>query len=261
MKFTLSLAQMNICQGNCSVNLAHAADLVKLAAQQKSNVVLFPELWLSGFDYPNNHVLSKATPEALILLKELSQKFGIIIGGSVFEEIDGQIYNSYNLIFPDRDADKYQKIHLFRLMEEDRWIAAGQHLQFSSFPWGDAGLAVCYDLRFPEIFRNYALHNAKAVFLVSGWPIQRISHWKTLLRARAIENQLFMIAVNHVGKSGDTVFGGSSAIISPWGETIVEGNETDEQLLTAEIDLDEVENIRRRIPIFMDRRPDIYGDN
>jgi predicted amidohydrolase len=144
-------------------------------------------------------------------------------------------------------------------MDEDKWLQPGTQLICTDFQWGKAGLAVCYDLRFPEMFRKYALKGTRLVFIPAEWPAARVSHWSTLLRARAIENQMFVVGVNCVGKIGNETFGGSSTIISPWGETIAEANNQDEQLITAEIDLDQVDEFRMKIPVFEDRRPDIYG--
>ena len=124
-------------------------------------------------------------------------------------------------------------------------------------PWGCAGLAICYDLRFPELFRRYALEGARLMILPAAWPHPRRMHWRTLLRSRAIENQCFVAACNRVGTADDVSFFGSSAVIDPWGETLIEGGET-EALLTVRIDLDTVEATRAKIPIFADRRPELY---
>jgi predicted amidohydrolase len=123
--------------------------------------------------------------------------------------------------------------------------------------WGMVGLAICYDLRFPELFRAYALAGTHTVIIPAEWPNPRMAHWQTLLRARAIENQMFIIACNRVGQSGNTTFFGRSCIIDPWGETIVEAGEQ-AILLTADIDIDVVDTVRKKIPVFADRRPDLY---
>jgi predicted amidohydrolase len=142
-------------------------------------------------------------------------------------------------------------------MDEDKYLTAGDEGAIVGLPWGAAGLAVCYDLRFPELFRKYALEGANMVLLPAEWPAPRLAHWRTLLRARAIENQMFVIACNSVGVTEKVQFPGHSAIIDPWGNTIIEGAE-DESLLTAEIDLEEVDKFRNKIPVFDDRRPDVY---
>ncbi len=154
-------------------------------------------------------------------------------------------------------AGIYRKIHLFRLMDEEKYLAAGQHLTSVETAWGQSGLAICYDLRFAEMFRTYALNGVNMVYLPAEWPHPRLAHWQTLLRARAIENQMYMIAVNRVGTDGTHDFFGHSAIIDPWGNAIVEAGES-EVLLTATIDTEMVPDVREKIPVFKDRRPDLY---
>ena len=123
--------------------------------------------------------------------------------------------------------------------------------------------AICYDIRFPELFRTYALAGTKIIICPAAFPTPRLTHWKTLIRARAIENQLFMICPNQVGnedlgKEGIINYGGSSSIIDPWGEVVAEGNITEEKLLTASIDIDKVDEIRKKMTVFKDRRTDLY---
>ena len=154
-------------------------------------------------------------------------------------------------------AGLYRKIHLFGVMDEDQYLAAGHHLTTAETPWGLTSLAICYDLRFPELFRSYALQGAQLVLLPAEWPHPRLVHWQTLLRARAIENQLYMIAVNRVGSDGKHDYFGRSAIIGPWGDTIIEGGEQ-ELLMTATIETEAVATIREKIPVFKDRRPELY---
>ncbi len=144
-------------------------------------------------------------------------------------------------------------------MHEDQWLLAGNHLQVIESPWGKIGLAICYDLRFPEMFRHYALEGVQLILLVAQWPIRRVEHWKTLIRARAIENQFFFAAVNCTGTIGKETFGGASALIDPWGNAVIEGGNQPE-LLTGEINLDEIQRVRQWMPVFQDRRNDIYGN-
>jgi predicted amidohydrolase len=130
-------------------------------------------------------------------------------------------------------------------------------------PWGPAGLSICYDIRFPELFLSYALEGAKLVFSPAAFPHPKLHHWKALVRARAIENQMFMIAANQVGgedlgADGTLTYVGNSAVIDPWGETVIEGPEDKEELLTGEIDISRVDEIRNKMKVFRDRRPDVY---
>ena len=151
----------------------------------------------------------------------------------------------------------YRKIHLFRLLNEEKYLLAGDKLEFANTPWDSVGLATCYDLRFPEMFRTYALGGSHLILIVAEWPEDRIMHWTKLLQARAIENQAFFAGVNKVGLSQGVKLGGNSAIIDPWGLPLVSSAD-EEMLLTAEIDLRESVKARRYIPVLKDRRPDLY---
>jgi predicted amidohydrolase len=256
-KISVALAQICIHLGDTAANLSEA--LALLEAHPHTDLFLLPELWSSGYDLPSGKLRSAENRLVLDELRQVSAKNNQTIGGSLLTRRSDLIFNDFHLLSAGTDVAQYQKLHLFRLMQEEQYLTPGSTLAAADLPWGRVGLAICYDLRFPELFRSYALGGAKCILLVSEWPLRRIEHWKTLLRARAIENQVFIIAVNSVGKTGDEEFGGCSAVIGPWGETIAEASSTEEMVLTAEIDLAEVDEIRRRIPIFKDRRTDIYG--
>ncbi|MBI5715176.1 MAG: carbon-nitrogen family hydrolase, partial [Chloroflexi bacterium] len=179
---------------------------------------------------------------------------------SILEARNGKAYNTLTLFDSKGEQQAvYRKIHLFRLMQEEKWLAPGEESVLVDVNWGKTGLAICYDLRFVELFRKYALAGAKAIIIPAEWPARRTAHWQTLLRARAIENQMVVIAVNRVGESNGEIFGGRSAVIDPWGEAIVEGDDQ-QSLLHAEIDMGLVDEVRKRIPIFEDRREDVYRD-
>jgi omega-amidase len=121
-----------------------------------------------------------------------------------------------------------------------------------------AGASICYDIRFPEQARTLSLLGAKILFVAAEWPHPRLHHWRTLLMARAIENQMYVVACNRVGNTAIDSFFGHSMIIDPWGEIIAEGGER-EEIVTARIDLTLVDHVRNRIPVFEDRRPELYG--
>jgi predicted amidohydrolase len=142
-------------------------------------------------------------------------------------------------------------------MQEEQFLTPAPQPTLIEAAWGKAGLAICYDLRCPELFRRYALAGAHLVFVPSEWPHPRLAHWQTLLRARAIENQMFVVACNRVGNSKNTDFFGHSCIIDPWGEMVIELGEG-EMLGTAVIDVEKVNEVRAKIPVFDDRRPEIY---
>jgi len=260
MKISLALAQMHIAFGDTQKNLIQVRSLARQASEKNAQILLLPELWSTSYDLRRSHQLAQENQEILLELYNLTQKYNITIGGSLLIEKSGAIYNQFLLVDPnERVIATYDKIHLFRLLEEHVWLSAGDHLQSVDLPWGKAGLAICYDLRFPELFRKYALGGAQFIFIAAEWPAERIEHWRILLRARAIENQMFIAAVNCVGETGDQVYGGASAVVDPAGNILVAATQDRGQLLFADITLDAVEKARKAIPIFKDRRPDVYN--
>ena len=266
MKVTISLGQFDVKLGEPERNLETVERLAAEAARRTSDILVLPELWGSGYDLEN--AARHATPLDGGLFASsaaLAAEHGLHIVGSLLSQPQeagarhgARARNTAVLFGTDGQAlAAYSKIHLFRLMDEDVYLAGGEAPALVDLEWGKAGLAICYDLRFPELFRTYALAGAQILFLPSEWPHPRLAHWRTLLRARAIENQLYMVACNRVGSSKGTEFFGHSCIIDPWGETVIEGGEG-EMLLTADIDTARVDAVRARIPIFQDRRPALY---
>ena len=142
-------------------------------------------------------------------------------------------------------------------MDEEKHLQSGDKLGLLNVSGTDAGMMICYDIRFPELARKLAINGAKMLFVPAQWPNPRLHHWRTLLMARAIENQMFVIACNRCGTSGTSTFFGHSLIIDPWGEIIAEAGE-EESIIRAEIDLALVDTIRSKIPVFEDRRPQLY---
>ncbi len=259
MKLNLSLGQMDVALGEPEKNLSRVRDMTAEARRRGSEVVVFPELWSTGYDL--ERVQEHATPTDQGVFAEvakLAKEHSIHIIGSLLA-VKGQGYSNTAAVLSPRGQllAEYSKVHLFRPLEEDRYLVPGQEAPVFDLPWGRSALAICYDLRFPELFRKYALAGARMVFLTAEWPYPRVMHWQTLLRARAIENQCFMVACNRVGESGDWSFFGHSAIYGPSGELIVGAGE-EEMLLTAVIDLDAIEKVRQLITVFEDRQEGVY---
>jgi predicted amidohydrolase len=142
-------------------------------------------------------------------------------------------------------------------MDEDRWLTAGKQIDLAEFPLGKVGLSICYDLRFPEQFRSYAMAGARLILLPSEWPAVRIEHFRILVRARAIENQIAFAATNCTGVSHGEPFGGCSLLVDAWGETAAEAG-SQPGVVTGEIDLELTELIRQKMDVLSDRRPEIY---
>ena len=257
---TISLGQMDVKLGNPAENWRTMQQMTAEASRRGSDLVVFPELWSTGYDLENAANYATRTDAGLFAqVAALAQKHQIAILGSCLSLLgEGQFGNT--AVYFDkygRSLGEYSKLHLFRLMQEEQFLTAGEKPTLVETEWGKAGLTICYDLRFPELFRQYALGGAQLVFVPAEWPHPRLAHWRTLLRARAIENQMFVVACNRVGRSKETDFFGHSCILDPWGEIVLELGEG-EMLGTAVIDIAQVEQVRAKIPVFADRRPEIY---
>ena len=258
-KLNISLAQMNIVLGDVGRNTYRMQEIAAEAARRGSHIVVFPELWSSGYALEQSKDLASTLNSgtfAQVTTVATQNKIGIV--GSILEKRGLEVANSASFCAPNgRVMGVYRKIHLFRLFDEDKWLQAGSAPLSMNLPWGDTALAICYDLRFPELFRNYAAEGAKMIVIPAEWPLVRLEHWRALLVARAIENQCYIVAANAAGETGDTTYAGHSMIVDPWGKIVVEGGE-DPMLLTAEIEMDLVDEVRERIPVFQDRRTDVY---
>ncbi len=260
---TISIAQMPIVVAKPEQNLQVAREMAAQAALRGSDFFLLPELWGTGYDLSHAKTHATLPNEGLFAeMGAMAKQHNMWVGGSLLgyeKTIEGRPRNVFALFSPEGKLTyTYAKLHLFGLMDEDLWLDAGETPTLAELPWGRSGLAICYDLRFPELFRDYALSGARLMIIPAEWPYPRLMHWQTLLRARAIENQCFVVACNRVGQDANgTHFFGHSVILDPWGEAIVEGD-TEADLLTATIDLNQVDLIRAKIPIFEDLRTDLY---
>lgn len=259
MKITCIQMDMAFCRPE--ENFLRVSELIQKAAEGQPDVIVLPETWNTGF-YPKEDPDALADPEGSrtkALLGELAAKSNVnLVAGSVSALRDGKLYNT-SYIF-DREGKciaSYDKTHLFSPMGENQIYTAGNHLCCFTLDGIRCGVIICYDLRFPELTRKLCLQGVDVLFAVSQWPAARISHLRTLTAARAIENQVFVACCNSCGRAGDTVYGGNSVILDPLGEPLALAGSS-EQLLTAECDLNILPRIRNTIPVFRDRRSDIY---
>lgn len=259
-KLTIALAQMDLVLGKPPQNFANACAKIAEAKACNADIVVLPELWSTAYDLENAMTHADAIDTGMfIALANLARELEITIVGSLLEARDSQVYNTATL-FDARGVrvGTYSKLHLVPMLDEDKFLAGGDEAQVFDATFGKFALGVCYDLRFPELWRHYALDGAVIAFVPAEWPSKRIAHWRTLLPARAIENQMFMVGCNRVGTSKGETFGGHSLIASPWGQVMIEGDDQ-ETLLVAEIDLDLVNEVRDRVPVFKDRRKEVYS--
>jgi len=254
----VSSIQFNISLGDIKTNLDKACAAIREAAGRGARLAVLPEMWSCGYDYKRLPELAMETPGLLERLERLSAETGMVIVGSLPERQHDDVYNTAYVVDRGEVVGSYRKLHLFSFMGEDRFLSAGEDCLVATTSLGRIGVAICYDLRFPELFRKLALEGAEIVCLPAEWPKPRQEHWRTLLRARAIENQLFVAAANCCGIQGKLDFFGMSMLIEPRGDVLAEGGETD-TVLTAEFDFEQLKNYRYQIPCFKERRPEIYG--
>ena len=214
--------QFDVKSGDIESNLQSVQNSIKRLSDKGAQVAVLPELWPCGFDNLKIAGHAGKSPELIDCLRQLAQKHHMLIAGSMPQESHGQIYNTMVVI--DKDgaiAGEYRKIHLFSSIGEDAVFSAGDRAVVCETSVGPVGLMICYDLRFPELCRLLALSGARLVIVSAQWPESRINHWDILLQARAIENQLFIVAANRVGRDDPLAFNGHSQIISPSGEILV----------------------------------------
>jgi omega-amidase len=256
---TIALAQMDVPAGQPEANLARARGFAIRAQEAGADLLLLPELWLHGYDLERaEEWAAPLGEEGFADMAALAREFGLHLGGSLLERHAGGVSNTAVLYAPDGALlGGYRKIHLFRLMQEPNYLAPGDRATLCPTPWGPTGLAICYDLRFPELFRTMALAGAVLFLVPAQWPVRRVEAWLLLARARAVENELIVAACNRVGNDGQVVFPGRSCVVDPWGNALVEGDDR-ERLLIARADLREIRKARRYLTVYEDRRPDAY---
>jgi len=232
---------------------ARVAGLVR--AQAGADLVLLPELWPNGgFSYDTWEARAESLDgDVVSALRAATRDLGAVVHMGSFVERDdaGRLFNTSVLL--DRDGSiltTYRKVHLFGFGEgEPKLMTAGDgpvvHDRF--------GLATCYDLRFPEQFRGLLDAGAQVV-LLAAWPAKRVGHWRLLARARAIENQSYLLACNTAGTHAGVQMGGYSAVVDPWGEVLAEAGPDEEEALVVELDDELVARTRASFPVLADRR-------
>ncbi|MGD9144337.1 MAG: carbon-nitrogen family hydrolase [Anaerolineae bacterium] len=260
MEITIALAQMDIALGQPEQNAAKAQSLAAQAAAQGADLLLLPELWPTGYDLGRiEQYIAPLDSGHFALMASMAQTHGLYVAGSALETNPaGKPFNTAALYGPDGvRIGAYRKVHLWAPLGEVEYMTPGADLPIFELPWGRVALAICYDLRFPELWRRYADARAQLVLIPAEWPVRRVEHWRLLLRARAVENQFFVIGVNRAGTGADGEFGGYSAAVDPWARVLVEAG-AEPGLFLATLDLDEVARSRRLFPFLTDRRPEVY---
>ena len=252
----MSLIQLDIVWENKKANYARAEKFFKKAALESCDIIVFPEMFNTGFSMNIPAVAEDEEGETSLLLSALAKKYGLnVIAGYAVKAKGLKKLKNLAVAF-DRSGSvmaRYAKMHPFSFAKENKYFSAGNTRIIFYIEGVPVSVFICYDLRFPEIFRDIA-KGVQAIFVLANWPDSRKDHWETLLKARAIENQCFVIGVNRTGKDGNDIrYPGASHVFDPLGKDICAGNSR-EQLITCEIDPEEVIRVRSRFPFLDDMR-------
>lgn len=250
-------------KGKIDENLHEAEQFIQQAISKKAKCIIFPEEFMTLGLTPDEK-LAIAEPykagKLQTIFSSWAKQYGIwIIAGTLpIQSENPKKYYSSCIVWDDKGdtVGRYDKIHLFDVQvgdsetfTESAFVESGKHVTVVNTPFGKIGMAICYDIRFPELFRHFTMHGVDLIILPSAFTqVTGKAHWEVLLRARAIENLCFMLAPNQVGKrlSGHGTYG-HSMIINPWGEIMMEAKDQP-ALLVAELDFEYMRNIRARFP-------------
>jgi predicted amidohydrolase len=255
---TVGVFQFDIKSGDISANQQKAYEGILRLSDMKTNIAVLPELWSSGFDPSRIKDHAEKTPEIISDMSKLAADHRMMIAGSMPEVHDKRVYNTLFLIDKNGSlAGSYRKIHLFPPLKENACFHAGSRPVVCKTSLGTIGMMICYDLRFPELARSHAMQGAQIILVSAQWPRSRIEHWDILLRARAIENHVFIIACNRCGQEGDLIFGGHSQIISPSGKVLAMLDAGPGTASTA-IDFTEISTLKEQFDCIRGRMPEAY---
>lgn len=257
----IALGQLDMVWEDKAASLKKAEIMLKTAAAAEADVILFPEMSLTGFSMDVNRIGEpEGESDSVKRMQELAKEYGISIGfgWSALPEA-GQDKGTNRFTFIDEGGQvlgEYCKLHPFRFGKEGEHYRRGDELVTVDYQGRTLGLFICYDLRFPEIFQIVS-RKADILLVIANWPESRREHWTTLLRARAIENQAYVVGVNCAGERDGIKYSGDSMVVNPLGE-VLGSLSGQEGILLCEIG-DEAAALRERFPLKSDRREEFYA--
>lgn len=259
----IALIQAATWLGQPQKNRESLSANLQQALKDNVDTVIFPETWNVGFFPENIEELAEdvEASDSLKWMMELAKAYHInIVGGSIAVREGNKILNRcYIINRQGKIVYHYDKGHLFSPGKEPLYFTAGEQNELFELDGISCAIQICYDIRFPELARKQALAGAKILFVPAQWPHPRSNHWITLSKARAIENQIYVVTCNGCGIAGNLVSCGHSSVYNPWGEELILAGE-EEEIRVTELDITQVEEARSKIPVFQDRRPHLYEE-
>lgn len=251
---TISTIQTSLLWEEKSANL-HMLEQKIASIEQKTEIVVLPEMFSTGFSMNPSLLAEKMDGETIQWMQRVSRENGTILTGSVIIEEEGRFYNRLIWMLPNGQYGHYDKRHLFAYAGEDEKYSAGNKRLIASVKGWKINLQVCYDLRFPVWARQQIKEDGAEYDLllyVANWPERRSHAWKTLLCARAIENQCYVIGVNRVGTDGNNIYhSGNSLVIDPLGQVLYHMAD-EEDVFTITLQKEKLEEVREKFPFWKD---------
>ncbi|WP_372751829.1 amidohydrolase [Labilibaculum sp.] len=246
----ISLVQIDLVWGNVEGNLKRISDLL-LPHKNQTDLILLPEMFSSGFMMENKQAIAPKAAITLDWMKQQAKETNAAILGSIIVEEEGDYYNRLYCVDGEKILCSYDKRHLFRMGEEDHHFVGGtERLIFTLGKWRICPL-VCYDLRFPVWSRNK--NDYDILLYVANWPESRRDVWNTLLKARSIENQSFVVGVNRIGQDElGLSYAGDSSLFDAKGKLMGKCADHQEEIITLEIKLEDLNQFRRKFPVHLD---------
>lgn len=217
-----------------------------------TDLIVFPEMTLTGFTMKSNEMSETIQGDSFRFFSSISKAKSTNVFAGVIERRNNRLYNTLIHIKLDGALVKlYRKVHPFSYSDENKHFNAGAKPAYTKIKSWKIGLTICYDLRFPELFRKYGKKGTHLIVNIANWPNTRIEHWRTLLKARAIENQCYIAGVNRVGNDPKLKYVGFSSVFDPMGKEII-SVENEEKVIIVELDKNFVTEVREKFPFLDD---------
>ena len=244
----VTLLQCDIVWGQPSENIKKAEENIKNLPQ--TDLIILPEMWSTGFASAPEGIAEKADSKTLEWMQDTASHLNCAVAGSLSVNDGGKYCNRFYFVKPDGSVFYYDKHHLFTYSGENKHYTAGDKRVIVEHCGVRILLEVCYDLRFPVWSRNRGDYDM--IIYVASWPETRVAAWKALLVARAIENQCYVAGVNRVGTDPACVYSGGTALIDPYGNTLVAAKDNTEEAVTSVVDMDKLNAFRQKFPVLND---------
>ena len=248
----ISIIQFDIAWEDTENNLKHCESLI-CPLQGKTDLVVLPEMFATGFSVDSVHLAETNTGNTIQQVSQWAKEFNFAVCGSFLaKDNSGKVFNRGFFITPEGDSYFYDKRHLFRMGKENDFLTAGNEPAIISYKKWNIRMIICYDLRFPVWVRNKE-NKYDLLICVANWPENRAGAWKTLLKARALENQCYVCGVNRIGIDKNEIFyKGDSILIDYKNNAILEATPHKETILTGSIDKNALNEFRKKFPVWMD---------